>query len=438
MTCPTAPVRKESPMEKETQMPEHHRTHDKDIGRATTQGAIVLLFLAAFEIVIMISPFAFYFYAVYNPLLLALDQSPITRWLTAFFLPHMIVPPDDVLILIRVLGSVLFVGGMLVFLVCAGQVYSGKLLKKAPATRGLYAFVRHPQYLALACAAVGLAIMWPRFLTLVLLAIMLLLYYVLARDEEHRMTKQFGESYRGYVHKSGMFIPRPIERMFKWNSDPEQRWAAGQVSALFLILLAGIVGTGFLLRVYTIHHLPLRRMNNVDVLTIAPQDSTTALELLPAVLQDSVVSSRLASIPDPGGHRLLAYFIPVDYVMQGMIANTGDEWKLFEQHKTFGMIVDYILHPFAHLAGDHAHHVDMSAMRHGPEMYALPAMKRRVIFIDVASESNELTSPVDDFGINARRTPLFFVDVHLHTAEILQVRETPTGSGWGTVPTPLF
>jgi hypothetical protein len=82
--------------------------------------------------------------------------------------------------------------------------------------------------------------------------------------------------------------------------------------------------------------------------------------------------------------------------------------------------------------------MDMTTMKHGPEMYALPTMKRRVIFIDVASDDGELNSHFDDLSINVKRTPLFFVDVHLHTAEILQVRDTPAGSGWGTVPTPMF
>ena len=102
------------------------------------------------------------------------------------------------------------------------------------------------------------------------------------------------------------------------------------------------------------------------------------------------------------------------------------------------MIADFIIHPFAHLTGGHAHHMSMDTMKHGPEMYALPAMKRRVIVIAVSSDDDDLASWLDDFSINAVRTPLFFVDVHLHTAEILQVRETPSGSGWGTVPTPLF
>jgi hypothetical protein len=122
--------------------------------------------------------------------------------------------------------------------------------------------------------------------------------------------------------------------------------------------------------------------------------------------------------------------------MQGMIADTGGEWKLFEQHKTIGMITEYILHPFGHLTGGHMGHAAMAA--HNPSMHDSPAMKRRIIFIEVSRNNHEITSPFDDFDINIARTPLFFVDVHLHTGEILQIRDTPTGSGWGTVPTPMF
>jgi steroid 5-alpha reductase family enzyme len=134
------------------------------------RGAIVLSFIVALEFAI-ISPFAFYFYAAFNPFLLALNQSPLTRWLTAFFFPHMVVPPNGVLAVIRVAGSVFFVVGMLIFLFCAAQVYLGKLLKRGIATKGLYALIRHPQYLGLGLAALGLAIMWPRFLTLTLFVV---------------------------------------------------------------------------------------------------------------------------------------------------------------------------------------------------------------------------------------------------------------------------
>ena len=249
---------------------------------------------------------------------------------------------------------------------------------------------------------------------------------------------RFGESYAAYMNRIGMFVPRSVERLFVKDPNPQKALGFGKVGLIFLGLMIVIVGSGFILRQYTIHHLPLEQLGNVDVVTITSEDSSTVHDLVPAVLADSVVASKLQPFGNNKSHHLLAYFIPIDYVMQGMIANTGDEWRLFEQHKTIGMITEYILHPFAHLTGGHAHHMDMARMKHGPEMYAMPAMKRRMIFIDVSSGDNELKSPFDDFDVNVHRTPLFFVDVHLHTAEILQVRDTPTGSGWGTVPTPMF
>lgn len=55
-------------------------------------GLIILYFIIALEGLIMISPFAAFFYAVFNPVLLFFAQWPTTRWLAAFFLPHMVEP----------------------------------------------------------------------------------------------------------------------------------------------------------------------------------------------------------------------------------------------------------------------------------------------------------------------------------------------------------
>ncbi len=403
--------------------------------RFAARSAIFLSFIVALEIAIMISPFAFFFYAAFNPFLLALNQSSLTRWLTAFFLPHMVAPPNEVLTIIRISGSVLFVMGMLIFLVCALQVYLGKLLKRGVATKGLYTIIRHPQYLGLGLAALGLAIMWPRFLTLTLFAIMLFLYYILAKDEERRMINRFGESYRAYMKRTGMFLPLFIEKVLIGDQKPDGL-SFGKACIIFLVLLVVIVGSGFISRAYTVHHLPLEQIDRIDVITITKADLPATIQLLPSVLEDPAIASKLKSIENNQSHRILAYFLPIDYVMQGMIANTSEEWKLFEQHKTLGMITEYIFHPFAHLTGGHAHHAGMQIHHSG--MHDNPAMKRRIIFIEVSANHGELKSPFDDFDISIKRTPIFFVDVHLHTGEILQVRNTTPGSGWGTVPTPMF
>ena len=176
--------------------------------KAFFNSAIVLYFVIALEFLIMISPFAFFFYSVFNPVLHWLESYAVTRWLTSFFLPHMILPPTLFLKAVRILGSALFVLGSLTFLICALRVYLGKIFKWGIAAKGLYRIVRHPQYLALGLWGIGMSILWPRFLVLASLSLMFILYYFLAKDEERRMLGHFGDGYREYMERTGMFLPR--------------------------------------------------------------------------------------------------------------------------------------------------------------------------------------------------------------------------------------
>src|SRR5512144_2209919 len=91
--------------------------------------AVVVYFIIAFEVLIMISPFAGFFYSVLNPLLTGLAARSSTRWHSVFF------------------GL-----GIVVLLVCAGHIYAAKFRKKGAVLGGLYRFIRHPQYVALAIA----------------------------------------------------------------------------------------------------------------------------------------------------------------------------------------------------------------------------------------------------------------------------------------------
>jgi len=91
---------------------------------------MALYFVVCFEILIMISPFAGFFYTAFNPFLLGLTKYRATRWLSSFFFTHIVVPPNEFLELVRILGSVFFSLGLLVFLVCAVQVYAGNSLAR--------------------------------------------------------------------------------------------------------------------------------------------------------------------------------------------------------------------------------------------------------------------------------------------------------------------
>jgi protein-S-isoprenylcysteine O-methyltransferase Ste14 len=402
------------------------------VARPVLGGAIVVYFVIALEVLIMISPFAAFFYAAFDPVLLFLAGWPATSWLSAFFLPHMVLPPGLFLQAVRVAGSVLFVGGAIVFLACAGQVYTGKLLRRGPALSGLYRWIRHPQYLALAATGLGLTILWPRFLTVVLWTVMVGLYDLLARDEERRMVRQFGDRYREYMGRTGMFFPRPLERAAHRLPLPRP----GPVRPLlgFAALSVVTVGGAFALRAYTVSRLPLETSGRVSALAILPGDALVLEHRLDAALRVPEIASRLAAAPGP----VVAYLVPVHYVMQGMIANTGPQWRLYEHHQTLAMITDWILHPFRHLEGGAVAHHGMSAgSAAAPAGAASASGVRRLIFLRVGEPEGPNTRRAL-FAIGARRDPLFFADVDLHTLQVRQVQPLGPGTGWGRVPTPMF
>jgi protein-S-isoprenylcysteine O-methyltransferase Ste14 len=381
-------------------------------------GAIVLYFVIGLEVLIMISSFAAFFYAAFNPVLLFLARWPEAQWLSAFFLPHMVMPPDAFLMAVRVAGSVLLVGGTLAFLVCAGQVYFNKLTGRGPALGGLYRWIRHPQYLALAVTGIGLAILWPRFLTAALWAVMVTLYDILARDEERR-----------YMETTGRFVPRPLGRPFGRVPFPGQPFLRG---TLVLLLTFGLsVGAAFALRAYTVGRLPLWSDGRVTVLPILTGDGVLVEHRMADILQLPDVRSRF----DTGTGAILGYLVPKNYVMQGMIADTDPAWRLYEHHQTLAMITDWIFHPFRHLEGGHS-------MMHGATVGPGAGSEssrtvRRLILLRV--QTGEATdSPASLFRINATRTPQFFVDVDMHELALLKVKDLGAGTGWGLVPTPMF
>jgi hypothetical protein len=128
--------------------------------------------------------------------------------------------------------------------------------------------------------------------------------------------------------------------------------------------------------------------------------------------------------------------MPQNYVMQGMIADTGGTWKLFEQHHSLSMISDWVFHPFAHLReGHHSMHNSMHMQHQGMDQPG-SGVVRRLIFLSI--EEVPIKEPGDLFAINALREPQFMVDVELHELKLLEAKDLARGSGWGTVPTPVF
>jgi protein-S-isoprenylcysteine O-methyltransferase Ste14 len=415
--------------------------------RIAAAGGILFFFIMAFEVMIMISPFAFFFYSVFSPVFNFLGQHAATRWATLFFLPHMILPPTLFLKGVRVAGSVLFLLGLATFTVCALQVYLGKIFKWGIAHRGLYSYIRHPQYLALGLWGMGMAILWPRFIVLATLSLMFVLYYFLAKDEERRMQGLYGTSYRDYMGRTGMFLPKALEAPFAGIGSRLFPSTTVKYLAVPMLIVTLVMGSGFLLRQITLRSLPLATSGNLTLVPILPEDS--ALE--PQVLTEIFTAATAGEVPFLKADKAyLGYVMPADYIMQGMIADTGGNFHLFKQHHTVALISDWVFHPFAHLRRPPAvhmaamHGVDPAVARrhHCPAEVNQAGMDcdtctiRRVILVEVTPAKGKSVAGKKLLAGGITRTPVGFIDLDAKNGRIIHVRPVAKSHAWKNVPTP--
>jgi protein-S-isoprenylcysteine O-methyltransferase Ste14 len=80
------------------------------------------------------------------------------------------------------------------------------------ATTGLYARIRHPQYVAFVMILLGFLLQWPTLLTLVMFPILMAMYGRLAVTEEREMRERFGAEFDAYAARTPRFIPALRDR----------------------------------------------------------------------------------------------------------------------------------------------------------------------------------------------------------------------------------
>ncbi len=107
-----------------------------------------------------------------------------------------------------VLGYLLLFVGIGIFIQGWRELYRARQQNQL-VTTGFYRFVRHPQYTGLFLGLFGEGVVhWPTLFSVGLFPIIVLAYYLLSRNEEKKVLKQFGDEYRAYILKVPMFIPR--------------------------------------------------------------------------------------------------------------------------------------------------------------------------------------------------------------------------------------
>jgi len=110
----------------------------------------------------------------------------------------------------HLLSFAFIVGGFWVISAAWRVLYDAQK-RKALATTGPYAYVRHPQYVGFILVMFGFLLQWPTLLTLAMFPVLVWMYVRLAHTEERDALSTFGDAYRRYAARVPGFIPRSLQ-----------------------------------------------------------------------------------------------------------------------------------------------------------------------------------------------------------------------------------
>lgn len=108
---------------------------------------------------------------------------------------------------LHILSNILIFTGF-IMLASAWQVLYKAQKNHTLATTGLYASIRHPQYVAFMIIMLSFLLQWPTILTLLMFPVLVWMYTRLALGEEREIRSEFGHEYDDYAAKTPAFLPR--------------------------------------------------------------------------------------------------------------------------------------------------------------------------------------------------------------------------------------
>lgn len=391
---------------------------------------IIAYCLIGVEIIIMISPFALYFYSVYGPVLQTLAASPLTSWSTEFFLPHLVFPNDPLVRAISLL-QVLMVVGLLLFALAAIPLYYGRFTGKGVVVRSFYGKIRHPQYLFLAISGFGLMLYWPRFIILIMYITMLFVYYVLARNEEWRMRQEQPEAYAHYLATTPMFLPgEPGGRLFRLLFGRiRPKWLGIAAAYGLTVVLSVLLAMG--LRSHTVRTLPMvKAADDRQVVSVFPRPDREILAVYQAALGSARVREALQ-----GKEANAVYLLPGDFFLNALLT---------EEDRRFS---DQMLERFPEILEWHQHRFSGGLGRFFRIFYNFVRTwgsvetdyeVERLIFMRVADAAGRPVPPAEIFKIGLKRRPVLLVDLEASGHAVRSVVITSDNHKWGLMPMPTF
>ncbi len=113
---------------------------------------------------------------------------------------------------LHILSNLFIFGGFILLSVAWNILYRAQR-RHALATTGIYARVRHPQYVGFITIMFGFLLQWPTILTLAMFPFLVWMYVRLAHTEEREALHEFGRQYEEYAAATPRWIPH-------WSAEP--------------------------------------------------------------------------------------------------------------------------------------------------------------------------------------------------------------------------
>lgn len=117
---------------------------------------------------------------------------------------------------LHILSNLVIVAGFMM-LASAWRVLHLAQQNHGLAVEGIYARMRHPQYVAFVVIMFGFLLQWPTLATLIMFPILVFVYVRLARHEEKVAIEQFGDRYRQYMQETPAFFPNAVHLRAETN-----------------------------------------------------------------------------------------------------------------------------------------------------------------------------------------------------------------------------
>lgn len=171
---------------------------------------------------------------------------------------------------------------------------------------GFYRHIRHPQYLALMIASVGMLLIWPRFLVLFSTCFVFLAYILLAKAEEGICLRKY-DGYADHMATTGRFLPKGL-MPFKL---PELASRLGKLAfgaLLFIGLVGGATIAAFGIRSLAISSFYTVETNRGVYLSITEISDSELQAVAQIATSDPQVAKMLESLSTE--QRILAYVLP--------------------------------------------------------------------------------------------------------------------------------